>query len=97
VTRTLIVYDGVEYTVANRTMEEMRDVIETGLSGGAFTWLEVNRGEGRATPSLLLVSSATQIALVSEGRGEDQDDFERGRFTVETEDADVELPSEGEI
>jgi hypothetical protein len=46
---------------------------------------------------LLLVSSATQIALVSEGRGEDQDDFERGRFTVETEDADVELPSEGEI
>lgn len=65
--RTLIVYDGVEYTVVGESPDELRRRIEAALSAQPVIWLSVNRGEGRRTPALLMVTPATPIAIIAEG------------------------------
>jgi hypothetical protein len=73
VIRTLIIYDGVEYTITTEGPEAVRDRIEEVLRREPLMWLEANRGEGRLTPSFLMVTSATPIAIVSERSNAESD------------------------
>jgi hypothetical protein len=66
VKRTMIAYDGARYTIANEDVATVQARITEGLRNGPFFWLEVNHGDGRATPARLLVSPATPVAVISE-------------------------------
>jgi hypothetical protein len=73
--RTLVLYDGVEYTVVGDGPDELRRRIEQNLTTRPVMWLEANRGEGRRTRALLMVTPGTPIAIIaeSEGRAEGTD------------------------
>jgi hypothetical protein len=64
VKRIDILYDGNQYSVGGRELDELTTTIADGIAGGAPFWLEVNFGEGRPQTALLMVTSATPIALL---------------------------------
>ncbi|PYY45471.1 hypothetical protein [Curtobacterium sp. MCBD17_023] len=73
--RTAITYGGSRYTIANEDVASVQARITEGLRNEPWMWLEVNHGDGRATPARLLVSPATPVAIISE-RDTDQQDEE---------------------
>jgi hypothetical protein len=74
VKRTVVTYGGARYTIANEDTETVRARIDAGLRDRPFMWLEVNHGDGRATPALLLVSPATPVAIITERDVDEQDE-----------------------
>jgi hypothetical protein len=72
VKRTVITYGGSQYTIPDEDTEQVRDHITSGLQSEPFIWLQVNHGEGRATPALLLISPSTPVAIITE-RDADED------------------------
>jgi hypothetical protein len=75
VKRTAVMYGGSRYTIANEDVASVQARITEGLRNQPWMWLEVNHGDGRATPARLLVSPATPVAIISE-RDTDQQDEE---------------------
>jgi hypothetical protein len=62
--RIEILYDGNQYSVGGRELEELQATIAEGIAGGAPFWLEVNFGEGRPQRALLMITAATSLALL---------------------------------
>ncbi|MFD1713329.1 hypothetical protein ACFSBZ_02490 [Amnibacterium flavum] len=59
-----IIYDGEQYSVGQRDLDEVKGVIERALAGGGPTWLRVNRGEGRPQPAELLIMPGVPLVLI---------------------------------
>jgi hypothetical protein len=64
--RIEILYGGVLYTIADRSLEQVRDEVITGLSAGP-TWLTVNYGEGALAVTQLLLTPGVPLALTLVG------------------------------
>lgn len=62
--RILVIYGGRDYTVGNRSLEEVQDEITRGLESGGPTWLDVNFGEGKPLPCRLLLTPGVTISVV---------------------------------
>ncbi|WIB68223.1 hypothetical protein DEI93_04040 [Curtobacterium sp. MCBD17_035] len=78
--RTIVIYDGIEYTISKEGPDAVRERIRTALASDGLMWLEVNRGDGRPTPALLLVSRSSTIALVADRDASDDGDPVRYRL-----------------
>ncbi|PZE83232.1 hypothetical protein [Curtobacterium sp. MCBD17_032] len=72
--RTAITYGGSRYTIPNEDVASVQARITEGLRNEPWFWLEVNHGDGRATPARLLVSPATPVAVISERDTDQQDE-----------------------
>ncbi|PZE65944.1 hypothetical protein [Curtobacterium sp. MCBD17_021] len=72
--RTIVTYGGTQYTIANEDVETVQARIAEGLRSEPFMWLQVNFGDGRATPAQLLISPATPVAIVTERDVDEQDE-----------------------
>ncbi|PZE88656.1 hypothetical protein [Curtobacterium sp. MCBD17_008] len=72
--RTVISYGGNRYTIANEDVASVQARITEGLRNEPWMWLEVNHGDGRATPARLLVSPATPVAVIRERDADEEDD-----------------------
>lgn len=59
-----IVYGGQSYSVGNRDIDELREEILAAARSDEAFWLEVNSGEGAPRPTYLLVTAATDLALI---------------------------------
>ncbi|GAA1981636.1 hypothetical protein [Microbacterium pumilum] len=58
-----VVYDGHVYSVGQRDLDELRDLIAEGHAAGGM-WLLVNEGEGTRRDAYLWIAPGTSIALV---------------------------------
>jgi len=74
VKRTVLTYGGTQYTIANEDTETVQARIDAGLREHPFMWLQVNYGDGRATPAMLLISPATPVAIITERDVDEQDE-----------------------
>lgn len=61
--RILVVYGGREYTIGNRSREDVEAEIARGLGSGTAAWLDVNYGVGQPTPCRLLLTTGVPIAV----------------------------------
>jgi hypothetical protein len=73
VKRIDILYDGNQYSVGGRELDELKATIADGIAGGVPLWLEVNFGEGRPQTAYLMVTAATSIALLPTAIDESDD------------------------
>ncbi|WP_066040705.1 hypothetical protein [Herbiconiux solani] len=62
--RVEIVYDGEEYTIGDRDVDDVQAEIQAGLTGAEPAWLVANRGEGRMQEARLLITEGVGISLV---------------------------------
>ncbi|MBF4463026.1 MULTISPECIES: hypothetical protein [unclassified Rathayibacter] len=60
-----IVYNGMPYTVGDRTVDEFRAEVDAALASSAPQWLRVNYGEGRTNSALILITSHTALTIVT--------------------------------
>lgn len=68
-----ILYDGNQYSVGGRELDELKATIAKGIAEGAPYWLEVNFGEGRPQSAFLMVTAATSITLLPTAVDENSD------------------------
>jgi hypothetical protein len=64
VNRILVTYGGREYTVGNRSLDDVEAEIAAGIDSGKAAWLDVNYGAGTPRPCRLLLAPGVPIALV---------------------------------
>ncbi|PZE32891.1 hypothetical protein DEJ21_15785 [Curtobacterium sp. MCSS17_006] len=64
--RTVVIYGGNAYTVADQDPDTVRDHIMTSLAAEPAFWLTVNATEGRFTRAQLLITATTEIAIVDD-------------------------------
>jgi len=93
VKRTVLTYGGTQYTIANEDTETVQARIDAGLRDRPFMWLQVNYGDGRATPAVLLISPATPVAVITERDVDEQDEGNVARYLLpdETRPASIEI------
>ena len=63
VTRTTILYDGVEYVVA-RSAADIKAEVDALLAAGEPGWLLVNHGRGALKPAELLILPGVAMSLI---------------------------------
>lgn len=68
--RINILYDGKQYSVSNRDVDEMKEQIRAAVESAVPTWLEVNVGEGKYKRADILLSPGVTVAVI----GIDADD-----------------------
>lgn len=61
--RVEIQYGGIQYTVADRTAEQIRAQIDAALQSGRTFWLPVNRGEGLPRETQLLIHAGISVSV----------------------------------
>jgi len=74
VIRVFLAYEGRDYTLPNRTADEVCEEIEQKLASGRPAWLTVNVGEGRFQEARLLLQPGVGIAVIpidEDGRHQD--------------------------
>ncbi|MFB2582766.1 hypothetical protein ACEXQD_16080 [Herbiconiux sp. P15] len=62
--RVNICYDGRDYSIGNRHIDEVQAEIDAGLVSPEPAWLTVNHGEGRSRAARLLLTPGVAISLV---------------------------------
>lgn len=62
--RVEIIYDGQEYTIGGRDVDDVQAEIQAGLTGTEPVWLVVNHGEGRVQEARLLITAGVGISLI---------------------------------
>jgi hypothetical protein len=62
--RVDIKYDGTEYSIGNRHIDEVQAEIDAGLTASHSTWLTVNFGEGRIQIARLLITPGVSFSLI---------------------------------
>jgi hypothetical protein len=62
--RVFLAYEGRDYTLADRTADEVCEEIERKLASGAPAWLTVSTGEGRFQEARLLLQPGVSIAVI---------------------------------
>jgi hypothetical protein len=68
--RINILYDGKQYSVSGRDVDEVKEEIRSAVESAVPTWLEVNVGEGKYKRADILLSPGVTVAVV----GIDADD-----------------------
>lgn len=63
--RIEIHYQGRVYSVANETMESVRERVNHALRGADSHWLHVQNGEGLGQDASLLITPGIPIAIVN--------------------------------
>jgi hypothetical protein len=64
VKRIEVVYDGIQYTIGNTDLADLKARILDVASGGEPFWLPVNRGEGLLQVADLLITATSQVSLI---------------------------------
>ena len=62
--RILVVYGGRDYTIGNRSIDDVEAEIAAGIDSGKAAWLDVNYGAGQPTPCRLLLTAGVPIAVI---------------------------------
>jgi hypothetical protein len=62
--RVDIKYDGSEYSIGNRHIDEVQAEIDAGLLAPEPAWLTVNSGEGRIQSARLLITPGVSFSLI---------------------------------
>ncbi|SDY46847.1 hypothetical protein [Herbiconiux ginsengi] len=68
--RINILYDGKQYSVSGRDVDEVKEEIRAAVESAVPTWLEVNVGEGKYKRADILLSPGIAVAVI----GIDADD-----------------------
>ena len=68
--RINILYDGKQYSVSGRDVDELKEEIRAAVESAVPTWLEVNVGEGKYKRADILLSPGVTLAVI----GIDADD-----------------------
>jgi hypothetical protein len=63
--RVNIKYDGTDYSIGGREVDDIQAEIDAGLSSSEPRWLHVNAGEGQYQPARLLLTRGTSISLLA--------------------------------
>jgi hypothetical protein len=64
VKRVNIRYDGADYSIGGRDIDDVQAEIDAGLAGGETAWLTVNSGEGRFQSARLLIAPGVHVTLI---------------------------------
>ncbi|QEE61038.1 hypothetical protein FVA74_05200 [Salinibacterium sp. dk2585] len=64
--RVLVIYDGMQYSVAAEDLDRLKSSIEEAVSSGRPRWVRVNEGEGAPRTAEVFVGPSTSIALIVE-------------------------------
>lgn len=59
-----ILYNGIPYTVADRTTEQFQAEVNAALAADTPQWLKVNHGEGRANAALILITPYSSLTII---------------------------------
>jgi hypothetical protein len=70
VKRINILYDGKQYSVSGRDVDELKEEIRAAVESAVPTWLEVNVGEGKYKRADILLTPGVTLAVI----GIDADD-----------------------
>lgn len=62
--RVDIKYNGADYSVGNRHVDDVQAEIDAALTADTPTWIEVNSGEGRTRTARLLITPGVAVSLV---------------------------------
>ena len=62
--RILITYGGREYSIGNRSRDDVEAEIARNLDSGRTEWLDVNWGAGTPRPCRLLLTPGVPISIV---------------------------------
>jgi hypothetical protein len=62
--RVDIRYDGTDYSIGKRHIDDVQNEIDAGLASSGPAWLIVNHGEGRAKTARLLITEGVAISLI---------------------------------
>ncbi|NQX37142.1 hypothetical protein [Herbiconiux sp. VKM Ac-2851] len=62
--RVDIKYDGAEYSIGQRDIDDVQAEIDAGLASREPTWLSVNSGEGRLRTARLLITPGVSFSLI---------------------------------
>lgn len=62
--RILVTYGGREYTIGDRSRDDVEQEIATKLDSGRAAWLDVSWGAGRPRPCRLLLTPGVPISIV---------------------------------
>ena len=68
--RINILYDGKQYSVSGRDVDELKEEIRAAVESAVPTWLEVNVGEGKYKRADILLTPGVTLAVI----GIDADD-----------------------
>jgi hypothetical protein len=71
-TRSVIIYDGVDYIVA-RTAESIKQEVEQILASGEPGWMRVNHGQGRLQVADLLIQAGVGLSVLETADPADRD------------------------
>lgn len=61
--RIYVAYGGIEYSMGNRDLDEVKAEVEHALTSGESHWLRVSRAEGAGLETDLLIARGINIAL----------------------------------
>jgi hypothetical protein len=64
VKRVDIYYDGSQYSLADRSPDDVKAEIDAGIASGKPYWLKVNLGLGTLREAELLITGATPVVVV---------------------------------
>lgn len=81
--RIQLVYGGRTYTISNRDYDEVCAEIEELAASPRPGWLEVNSGEGRPTTTRILITPASDIAIISDHMDAASDEADSPLFEVD--------------
>jgi hypothetical protein len=62
--RVDIRYNGAEYSIGNRHVDDVQAEVDTGLLSPEPAWLTVNSGEGRIQMARLLITPGACFTLI---------------------------------
>jgi polyferredoxin len=71
-TRTVIIYDGIDYVVG-RSAESVKDEIAAILASGKPGWMRVNHGQGRLQVADLLIRDGVGVSVLETTDPDDHD------------------------
>lgn len=67
--RITIRYGDRDYSIADRSLDDVQNEITAIIESGRPGWLNVNYGEGRPTPAALLITGGTGVMVHAEDSG----------------------------
>lgn len=70
--RVDIRYDGTDYSIGRRHIDDVQAEIDAGLASVEATWLSVNVGEGRLRKARLLITPGVSISLIGIDDSDDE-------------------------
>lgn len=63
--RVEVHYQGRIYSIANTSIESVRETVDQALRGAGSHWLQVQNGEGLGQEASILITPGTSISIVN--------------------------------